>query len=271
MSPDWFDPFGLRGSRLDPFTMFADALKGEGLAQQSAEVMATTITRRLVGRRVEIKGDPPISATVDRIHEAVPATALAAMPTISGEVPMWKRIRGRIRDVRVGGRTLSSVDLTVSGVWLLGATAQGLRVDHVEFNATVTPDEIERWAAEIDGARVVRLQEGRLEVSHRRVARWAWLEVSVTAAKQMIVVTPIALRIAGRTVPILGRLRRPVERDAKWLPAELVVNEVRVTDQAVGVSGELGRVEISVDVARLFAELGAQGTKSVLRIVVGDR
>jgi hypothetical protein len=271
VSPDWFDPLGLRGSRLDPFTMFADALKGEGLAQQSAEVMATTITRRLVGRRVEIKGDPPISATVDRIHEAVPATALAAMPTISGEVPMWKRVRGRIRDVSIGGRTLSSVDLTVSGVSLLGPTAQGLRVEHLEFNATVTPEEIERWAADIDGTRVVRSSEGRLEVSDRRVARWAWLEVSVTAADRTIVVTPITLRILGRPVPILGRFRRPVERDAQWLPAELVVDEVRVTDQVVGVSGELGQVSISVDVARLFAELGSQGTRSVLRIVVGDR
>jgi DUF2993 family protein len=271
VSPDWFDPLGLRGSRLDPFAMFAAALRGEGLAQQSAEVMATTIIRRMVGRRVEINCDPPISATVDRIDEAVPATALAAMPTLGGEVPMWKLVRGRIRDVRVGGRALSSVDLTATGVWLLGATAQRLRVDHLDFNATVSPDEMERWAGDIDGGHLVRLREGRLEVSDRRVARWAWLEVSVTAAEQTVVVTPIALRILGRNVPMLGRLRRPVERDAPWLPAELIVNDVRVTDQVVGVRGELAEVAVSVDVPRLFTELGAQGSKSVLRIVVGDR
>jgi len=270
MSRDWFDPLGLRGSKLDPFTMFADALKGEGLAQQSAEVMATTIARRLVGRRVEIDSDPPISATVERIDEAIPATALAALPTSSGEVPMWQRVRGRIREVTVGERTLKSVDLTVTGVRLVGATAHRIRVDHVEFNATVAPDEIERWAADIDGDHVVRLHEERLEVTDRRVARWAWLEVSVTAARKTIVVTPVALRILGRTMPMPGRLRRPVERDASWLPAELVVSEVRLTDQGAGVRGELDDVLVPVDVARLLTEIGAQGTRSVLRVVVGD-
>ncbi len=271
MSPVWFDPLGLRGSKLDPFTMFADALRGEGLAQQSVDAMAATVVRRLVGRRIEIDRDPPVSATVDRIHEATPATARAAIPTTFGEVPMWQRLRARIRDVSIGDKTLRSVEMTVTGVRLIGATSQRLGVEHVEFNATIAPEEAERWAAEIEGSHVVRVRDGRLEATDRRVARWAWLEVAVTAADRVVVVTPVALRILGRAVPMPSRLRRPLARPVPWLPGDLVIREVRVTGPAIGVRGELGDVRVPVDVARVMTELGALGTKSVLRIVLGDR
>jgi hypothetical protein len=271
VSPDWFDPLGLRGSKLDPFTMFADALKGEGLAQQSVEAMAATVVRRIVGRRVEIERDPPVSATVERIHEATLPTARASIPSTFGEVPMWQQLRGRIRDVTIGDRTLQAVEMTVTGVRLAGTTAQRLSVERVEFNATIEPGEAERWAAEIEGTHVVRVRDGRLEATDRRVARWAWLEVAVTAAGGVVVVTPIALRILGRIMPMPNRLRRSVERRAPWLPADLVVREVRVTGPAIGVRGELENVRIPVDVTRVLTEIGALGTKSVLRIVLGDR
>jgi hypothetical protein len=250
--------------------MFADALKGEGIPQQSAEMMATAIARRLVGRRVEIDRNPPISATVERIDEVTPATGLAAISTSRGEVPMWQRVRGRIIHASVGERTLEAVDLTVTSVRMVGAASQRLRVGRVEFDATVAVAEMERWATEFDGNHVVRVHEGRIEATDRRIARWAWVEVTVAAAEQTIVVTPVALRILGRDVPLLSRLRRPVERPVPWLPAELVVDEVHVIDEAIGVRGGLDDVLVPVDVSRFLTEVGSEGTRSVLKIVTGD-
>ena len=271
MSPDWFDPLGLRGSRLDPFTLFGNALRGEGLAQQSAEALAKTMAQRLVGRRVEIDRAPPIAATVDRVDEVTPATALAALPTRIGEVPMWRLVRGRLRDVSVGSRRLDAIELTVVGVRIVGASAQRLRLGRVDFNATVSPDEVTRWAADVDGNHVVRVHEGRLEATHRRMERWAWVEVRVTAAAQTVVVTPIAVRLLGRSLPLPRRLGRPVLRPAPWLPAELVVDEVRVTDVVVGVRGGLDDVLVPVDVTRVLEDLGSERGRSALRIVMGDR
>jgi hypothetical protein len=125
MSPDWFDPLGSRGSKLDPFTFFADALKGEGVTGQSADLMATTLAKQLVGRRIEIDHEPPISATIERIDEVRPPPMIAATAVIGREVPMWESVAGQLADVHVGEWRIRSIDLQARSLSLVGPPHNG--------------------------------------------------------------------------------------------------------------------------------------------------
>jgi hypothetical protein len=270
MAPEWFDPLGIRGSRLDPLTLFADAVRGEGLARQSVERLTGTLAQSLVERRVEIETTPPVHATVERVVHISPVTAMAAMPTVAGEVPLWRRVCGGLRDVRIGSRTLERVELDIADL-RLGALGRRLRITAVEFHALASDTEVQQWVRALAGDRPVRLDQGRLEISDRRVVRWAWLEVEASASAGTIVVTPVALRVVGRVVSLPGRLRRPSRIVAPWLPDELVVDAVMVAGNAVTITGRLRQLDLEVDLVSVLVELATGGTRSVLRVVAGAR
>lgn len=270
MSRDWFDPFGIRGSRLDPFVIFTNALTGRGPAGQSAEFVSTTIARQIVGRRVQIDAGVTISATVAAVDEARPPAPLAALPSGAAEVPMWERVRLRLDTVTVGERTLDRATVDASDIRLVGATAQAVRVGTTVFSATIVADEVVRWAAEVEGDHRVRVHEGRLEVTDRRLQRWIWVEVDVEAHDQMIRVTPNALRILGRAVALPEWLRRSSTRPAPWLPPPVRVERLTVGADEVVVHGAVSTSTVPVDVPRLLADLGADSTMTALRIVTGD-
>lgn len=269
MTRDWFDPFGIRGSRLDPFVMFTNALKGQGPAGQSAEVISTTIAQRIVGRRVQIDAGMTIRATVDAVDEARPPAPLSAISTALTEVPMWERVRLRLRDIELGEWHVEDASLDATDIRLVGANSQSISVDRVEYRATIRPAEAVRWAAAVEGDHRLRVRDGRIEVTDRRLERWVWLEVDVAAHEQTIVVTPVAVRALSRALPLPGWLRRPVERGAPWLPQPVMVESVAVVDDSVIVRGELSACVVPVDMARVLADLGAESTMTVLRIVTG--
>jgi hypothetical protein len=255
MSPDWFDPLGLRGSKLDPFAFFVGALKGEGITGQSADLMATTLAKQLVGRRIEIDYEPLISATVERIDEVRPPPMSAATAVIGREVPMWESVAGRLADVRVGEWRIRSIDVQARSIVLLGATAQRMRVGRVEAQAEIDPEELQAWAGTIEGEYRVWVCEGRLEASDRRAPEWLRLEISVTAGDGHLAVTPLALRAFGRTVPLMRRFRRPVVRPIKWLPAGLEITAVRVEGDSVQLDGRLRNVIVPVDITKALTDL----------------
>ncbi|MFT5202921.1 MAG: hypothetical protein ACI9C1_002318 [Candidatus Aldehydirespiratoraceae bacterium] len=271
MSPDWFDPLGLRGSKLDPFAFFAGALRGEGVAGQSADLMASTLAKQLVGRRIEIDYEPPISATVERVDEVRPPSMRSATAVIGREVPMWESVAGRLADVHIGKWRIRSIDLQARSLVLVGAAAQRMRVGQVEAQAEIDAEALQTWAGALEGEYRVRVNEGRLEVGDRRAPGWLWLEVSVTAGDRHLAVTPLALRAFGRTVPLLRRFRRPVVRPIKWLPVDMEITAVRVEGDSVQVDGRLRNAIVPVDIAKALTDLGSESTRSVLRIVLGDR
>jgi len=272
VSRDWFDPFGIRGSKLDPFVMFTNALRGQGPAGQSAEIIATTIAKRIEGRTVQVDAGLKITATVHAVDEARPPAPLASLPTGSVEIPMWERVRVRLRDIELGEWRIDRVSLDARDLRLIGATSQSVRVGGVDFVATIRPEEVIQWAAAVDGEHRVRVSEGRIEVSDRRLERWAWLEVAVVARDRTILVSPVALRVFDRPLPLLRWLRRTIERDAPWLPFALRVESVSVTESGeVNAVGTVSKSQVPVDVAKLLSDLGTESTKSVLRIVAGEK
>lgn len=273
MSRDWFDPFGIRGSRLDPFTLFTNALRGQGPAGQSAETISTALARRLVGRTVSVHAGVRIVATIAGVDEARPPAPLAAVSTGAVEVPMWERVRIRLHEVEVGEWRVAQAMLDVRDIRLVGAAARSIRIGGAEFTATVTPEEVIRWAEVVAGDRRIRLVGGALEVSDRRIERWAWVTVSVIARDQTIVVTPRRLRAFGRTLPLPSRLRREIVRPARWLPAAVRVDGIEPDGDGPGLDSMLARgrvaaVTVPVDIAKLLIDLGTDSTKSVLRIAM---
>lgn len=271
MSRDWFDPFGIRGTRLDPFVVFTNALKGQGQVGQSAELLSTAIVRRVVGRTVHIDGEPPITATIEAVDEARPPAPIAAVPTGVVEVPMWERVRLRLTDVRVGPWGVDHVAIDVRDIRLVGVGGRAMRVGGTEFAARLGATEVEGWAAAVDGDHRVRVGDRRIEVSDRRLARWAWVEVDVVAHDQSVIVTPRAVRALGRRIGLPAWLRRTVERPAPWLPSTLAVHEVEAApDSQAVVRGSVGTSVIPVDPGKVLTDLGTESTVSVLRIVAGD-
>ena len=270
MSRDWFDPFGIRGSRLDPFVMFTNALTGRGPAGQSMEMLSTTIVRRIVGREIRIDAGVKVVATIEAVDEARPPAPLAALPTGAIEVPMWERVRIRLCDISLNDWLIEHASLDARDVRLVGASSRRMRIGQTDFVATVRAAEVVRWAAELESDHRLRVADGHLAVTDRRLERWLWLEVEVAARDQTIVVTPVALRASGRALPLPAWLRRPVERAAPWLPAAVRVESAEVGDGVVVVRGVVSTSEVPVDMARLLSDLGTESTKSVLRIVTGD-
>ena len=271
MSRDWFDPFGIRGSRLDPFVILTNALTGQGPAGQSAEFVSTTIARRIVGRTIQIDAGRKIVATIAAVDEARPPAPLAAVPTGAAEVPMWERVRLRLHSIRLGEWHVEQASLDARDIRLVGVGSQRIRVGSTDFVAAVRPEEVVRWAAAVSDDHRVRVHDGRLEVTDRRLERWLWVEVGVAAVDQTIVVRPIGVRALGRALPLPIRLRRRIERPAPWLPAAVTVERTEVgDDDAVVVHGAVAASEVPVDMARFLADLGAEGTMSVLRIVTGE-
>ena len=271
MSNDWFDPFGVRGSRLDPFTVFGNVLKGQGATGQSAELLSRTIVRRIVGRTVHVEAGTGITATIAAVDEARPPAPLAALPTGSAEVPLWERVRIRLVSIGVGDRRVAHATLDVHDIRLVGMTGREVRVGSTAFVASIGHDEVVRWAAEAGGDRRVRAHAGRLEVTDRRLRRWVWVEVDVGARDRTLFVSPVALRAFGHVLTLPRWLRRTVSRPAGWLPASLRVERVEVGAREVEVTGSVGDVVVPVDLARLLTDLGTESTRSVLRIVTGDR
>jgi hypothetical protein len=267
VSRDWFDPFGIRGSRLDPFVIFTNALKGQGPAGQSAEFVSTAIARRIVGRTVHVDAGMQITATIEAIDEARPPAPLAALPTGAAEVPMWERVRVRLHSISVGDRRIEHASVDAHDIRLVGVNAQAMRVAATGFSATIRSDEVERWAGEIEGDHRVRVHAGRLEVTDRRLQRWIWVEVDMVAREQRLFVSPMSLRAFGRSLPLPGWLRRTIERPAVWLPAALRVERVEVRHDEVLVTGAVANSVVPVDVGRVLADLGSESTMSALRIV----
>ncbi|MEQ8840786.1 MAG: hypothetical protein RIB98_07380 [Acidimicrobiales bacterium] len=271
MSRDWFDPLGIRGSRLDPFTLFTNALRGQGPAGQSAEVIATTMARRLVGRTVSVDAGVKITATVAGVDEARPPAPLAAVPTGAVEVPMWERVRVRLQRIELGEWRLARATLDVHDIRLVGAAAKAIRIGGADFTATVKPGEVVRWAEAIAGERRVRVREGMLEVSDRRLERWVWVTVAVTARDQTVVVRPRHLTAFGRTVPLPPRWQRDVVRPAPWLPTEVQIIGIESDGDDLVATGRVTATDVPVDMTKLLVDLGTESTRSVLRIAIGGR
>lgn len=268
MSPDWWDPLGLRGRRLDPFTLFSDALRGEGIAQQATERLATGMARQLVGRRLAVESEPPIGAHIMQVDEVTPAIALAAMPSASGAVPVWRRVRGVVHDVTYGPHRFSEIGLSASSIVLRGPARSLLAIEQVDFVARVDAAQVQTWVAQLGGDQQVRLDRGRVEVSDRRVSKWGWIEVDLALVDGVVSIEPRQLDVRGRRLGLPARAKRPIRRDIEGLPDGLTVARVIAVDGVLEVTGSLTDLVLPVDVARLLSDLGSEGTRSALRVMM---
>ncbi|MDW3217772.1 MAG: LmeA family phospholipid-binding protein [Acidimicrobiales bacterium] len=270
MSRDWFDPFGLRGSKLDPFTYLTDALMGKGLAANSAARMSTTVAKQLEGRRLDIASQPPVSLTVARLDEVRPPAGVGAVPTSVLEVPMFTAVSGELEDVHIGDVRLERIHLAARSIQM-ATSGDRVRVGGADYEARVTGDEVlAQIAAHAADAPMIRFDHGRIEASEGVFARWFWMELSIRAADERVVVEPVALRFRGRPVPVPRRLLQRIERDLPGLPAPLTVDSVTLDGDDVIVQGTVREVVIPVDMTRLITDLGTKRTREVLRVMVGE-
>ncbi len=258
MENRWFDPFGLRGSRLDPFA-------------QSAQRVATALAQALVGRPVRLERTPPVETTVDAVHELTPADPLDAVPGLgAASIPLWRRFRARLGSVRIGDRILDGAEIDVTDVRVVGPVNPRLRVARIEATARLTRDQLGGWLAELDVPWHVGLVDGRLEVTAARAARWVGVELRARAGAGTVTFETGAVRLLGRRFTPPGFLRRTVTRPAPWLPARFEVDTIEVVDDGVEVRGTATDLDWPIDAAEVLAELTATSPRSVLRVVSAE-
>ena len=227
------------------------------------------MAQSLVGRRVEVDQDPPLSATVDAVQELTPATDLVAMAMPDGRIPMWSRFRLTLVDVSLGGGEVAGIDLDAVDLSLTAAVGGRLRVARVDAVGRLTQPQLDGWVDQLALPYVVRLRDGRLEVSDRRIERWLAVAISVTAADQQVRVETGMIRLFGRWYRAPEVLRRIVERSVAWLPRGARISEVVVEGEELHVVAAMEGAQLPVDVARIITDLGTGSRRSVLRIVTG--
>lgn len=265
---EWFDPFGLRGSRVDPFAVLSDALRGEGVAGRSVEAVATAVTRRLVGRTLRLESSPPIRATVAHVVEARPASALDALGTAVTEVPIWARLGVVLRDVRIGAHRLAQVDLDAVDLRVVGVAARAVSVGPTIARAEVEIDELGRWAESLGGERPMSVIDGHLVVSDPRLWGRVGVTVEVSVVDRQLIVEARALVVCGRRFPLPRSLRRTLRRDVPAVPRALTVDRVAGHPDdptRVIVHGSIAPATVDLDLARLLADLGSERALVALR------
>ena len=257
MSRDWFDPFGIRGSRLDPFA-------------QSARQAAKTFAQALSGHQVRVEREPAVVMTVEEVHELELADAFDAFGAVPAlgvpEVPLWRRFRARLAPVRIGDRELDRVEVEMVDIRMVGPVGPRLRVARVEASARLTREQLGAWVAELDVPWRLGLVEGRLEVTAARVARWVGVELRARASAGTLILEPGGVRVLGRRFALPGFLRRAVVRPAPWLPEHVEIHGIEVVGDELEVRGATTALEWPVDMATVLTELTATSTKTVLRI-----
>ncbi|MEM7140850.1 MAG: hypothetical protein AAF548_07420 [Actinomycetota bacterium] len=268
MSRSWLDPFGIRGSKLDPFAFLSDTLAGRGAAADSAGRVATTLARQLVGERVEVGSSPRVAATVERIEDVRPAVAGAAIPGLDGQMPLWSSLAGRLTDVEIDRLGIDRVDVSVENV-RVAATGDRVHVGSTEFTARVSAARAREQAAALEQPIVLRFDNGVVEMTEPRLERWFWVEMRIGVEAQKATGEIVGLRFRSFSLPVPRRLRKPRTDHVAALPEALCISEVRVEGDAVVAEGTFEAVDLPIDMTALMADLASGTTRSMLRIAFG--
>jgi len=265
--PSWLDPLGIRGSILDPFSLFADAARMVVPPGESISWMMTTAARRLEGRRFKTRGDPLIEARVAKVREVVPAMTVS-VPMVGRTISIWDRVDLTLDSVVIDGRHVSGARVTAVGIGVSDPAAQSVSVSHVEITVTLTEDDIRPWLEDTGVRAEIDMQTGLAEV--RPWARAGWIRVIVEPDVEAGRASgrPTAVKVGPATIPLPSRLARGRARQLPAAHEELVVTDLRFPD---GVHAEVclmgDDIEIAVDIPRVVAEVGLEGPRSVARIL----
>lgn len=234
-----------------------DALIGslaglEDLLGLPSAVLATTLARRLVGRRIETE---TVTATVGGVNRVVPARAVTTTlrhgpaGARSGRIALWQRLDLELVDVRHRGRPLRGVDLDLTDVAVLVGSSKA-HAAVVSARARIGVDQMGAWSPRLAAATVTAAR-GELVVGDRRLRGRVGAVVTLDVDAGELVAEVHAVRVGGRTVGLPGRFRRREPVTLRHLPAGLSPAAVTVGDDTVEVVLEGVDVTLPVDITGL--------------------
>jgi len=264
--PNWLDPLGIRGSILDPLSLFADAARMVVPPAESISWMMTTAAKRLEGRRIKTHGDPLIEARVASIREVVPAMVVS-VPVLNRTISIWDRVELTLDSLRIDGLPVTGAEVTATGIGVADPAAQSVVVAKVEIKVTLNEDDIGRWLEDADVRVEIDMQTGIAEISW---ARAGWLRVvgEPFVDDGRVSGRPTALKFGRVKIPLPRWLVRRNSRVLSDSDDSLVVTHLRFPD---GIHAEVvltGRdLELAIDIPRLITEIGLEGPRSVARIL----
>ncbi len=265
--PDWFDPLGIRGSILDPLAALNEAAKVVAPVTQPFAWMMTAAARRLHGRRVRIESTPQIKARVARIDEISPATAIS-VPGLSDSIALWRRAVFSVDQVWIERNPIDRVDVVASDIRVRDSSARQVLISGVKLVATLTAESVASWMNSLGIDGVPDFDSGNIEI--HPVSRLRWLRV---AAEPSILprgaeVRALSVAVGPLSLPIPKWLLRTRTVSFPHLPEELALTGLSMSDgQVMKVMLEGKGIDIPVDMPRLMAEIGVEGTMSVVDIL----
>ncbi len=266
-APDWFDPLGLRGSKLDPFALMGEAARLMGPPSQSFAWMVTTVAKRLEGRRFEIRRDPVIAGRVAMIHEVVPATSIP-LPGLSSSIALWDRARLTVDDLTIGAGRVDKIEVSAEDVRVTDATAQRVSVRTVGLVVTLTSGQVAQWLGEMDVDAEFDFETETFAVRPAILGRWLSVVVEPTLVGRRAVMRPTGVKLARWLVPVPSLLARSRSHELDQLPPGVeLVGMSTIDADRVEVRMTARDLDLAVDLPRLITDVGVEGTRSVVRVL----
>lgn len=265
--PNWFDPLGIRGSILDPLAPFSEAAKMVTPGAQPFTWMMTTAARRLQGRRVSVKTATSIEARVARIVEVVPATEIP-VPVLSESIGLWQRAEFSVDQVTVGGKPIDRVDVVATDIRIKDSTARQMKISRVNLLATLTTDSLDVWLEDLGVNENFDFDSGNISV--RLVAGVSWLAVVAKPKLRPrgVEARAVALKVGPVSIPVPNWLSKTRSVDLQHLPMGFELKDMQVTaDRQLVVTLEGTGIDFPINLPRLMAEIGVDGTMSVVNIL----
>jgi len=266
-APEWFDPWGLRGSIREPLSLLGEAARLVGPGGQSLAWVMTTAARRMRGTRIEIRRDPLIAGRVAEIGVVMPARSIP-IPGISTRIALWKRAEFSLDRVEIGGKPIDRVDVRASDIAVADSSAQMISVGHVDMVMSISEANLVRWIDALQFEAELDFYSGTAVV--RPVALFRWLRVIVEPVvwERQLGVRTTAVGVGWLRLPLPARLRRPRVVEVPPLPHGLEMTGVRVVDgRHVELDIEGRDLKLAVDIVKVITDIGVEGTMSVVRVL----
>ena len=245
MSPDWFDPLGLR---------------------RIADSVSTMAARSLVGRSIDIS-DRHLRATISDVNEASPATDVEAV--VAGQVGLWRVFDADFSPVTLASGDLETVNVRATSVRMIDALSPRLTVKTIDIVAVATPSQTAAWI-ETATAAPPRFVDGQMLGDIRGLGRFGQAVLDPWVEGRTIGFDARSVLVRGRVISLPERFQRRFEREIEWLPPRTVLESISF-DEAGGVTIEasITDYEVPLDARKLLADLSSRGPSRAVRVLLG--
>ncbi len=148
------------------------------------------------------------------------------------------------------------------------STARQMKISRVNLLATLTTDSLDVWLEDLGVNENFDFDSGNISV--RLVAGVSWLAVVAKPKLRPrgVEARAVALKVGPVSIPVPNWLSKTRSVDLQHLPMGFELKDMQVTaDRQLVVTLEGTGIDFPINLPRLMAEIGVDGTMSVVNIL----